>query len=286
MPEDDGSVFWLNGYRVHRNSIDGLNRGLHYGDGLFETMMVVNQRIPLWERHKHRLLTDAHRLALPIDEQSVQQDVDCIIASLDDLPTHLNRSFRLKYLLMAGGRGPLGYTRPRANCDRLMILQPMVTNLDHERKYGVKAQLCQWRLSHQPQLAGIKHLNRLDQIMAAKELTDAFEGITCDQHGNIIEGISSNVFAVLADGQLVTPLLNNAGVAGVMRGLIMDVLAPSLGVMCQEIRMTSLTPYHSMFLTNAVWGIVPITMLNHKTLAIHDVIKQLQRCYQQWMDSP
>ena len=126
---------------------------------------------------------------------------------------------------------------------------------------GVRLYACQSRLSRQPALAGLKHLNRLEQVLARREWHDPryFEGLMLDTEHHVIECVSSNLF-MAHDGGLFTPGLEQCGVGGVLRRLIIDDLAPALGL---EVEVTSLTIKDLMdadeiFLCNSVIGVLPV----------------------------
>ena len=133
------------------------------------------------------------------------------------------------------GLGPRGYAPPSAALPTRVMAVWAVP--DEARLAAINARVCHLRLGHQPALAGIKHLNRLENVMARAEWQDPEiqEGILLDQAGQVICGVMSNVF-VWKDDTLLTPRLDACGVAGVTRARLMSV-ARQAGLVVAEARL-------------------------------------------------
>jgi len=245
------------------------DRGLHYGDGLFETMAVSGGKVRLLDLHLERLTRGAARLAIPLPDR------DGLAAALAQAALEQDEGV-LKLIVTRGGGGR-GYLPPESPSPSLILQRhPPV---DTDGRDGVVVRLCQLRLSRQPRLAGIKHLNRLEQVLARAEWRDPAiaEGLLCDSEGFLIEAVSSNLFLVHG-GQLFTPLLDQCGVAGVMRAHVMRC-AQGLGLVVQEsrLRLADLLAAEEVFLTNSLHGIRPIVQLvQHRTWAVGPVSRALQ----------
>ncbi|MEW6446378.1 MAG: aminodeoxychorismate lyase [Pseudomonadota bacterium] len=234
------------------------DRGLHYGDGLFETMAVVDGTIRLFERHLARLELGAARLMLPQAPMRVLRD------ELAEVASGLGEGV-LK-LIMTRGSGGRGYALPESPQPSLIVLRypgavPPVAGMEEG---GVRVRLCETRLARQPRLAGIKHLNRLEYVLARAEWSDptVAEGLLLDSEGWLVEGVVSNVFFVRA-GCLCTPLLDQCGVDGVMRQHVMT-RAAALGVDVMEVRpcLRELLDADEVFITNSLHGIRAVTQLD------------------------
>ncbi len=121
---------------------------------------------------------------------------------------------------------------------------------------GVRLRVCDIRLAEQPLLAGMKHLNRLEQVLARAEWNDPAiaEGVLCDSHGRVISATMANLFAVV-DGELLTPALDRCGVAGVARA---EVLAQCPQTRVGELALDALRGASEVFLSSSVRGIVPV----------------------------
>jgi 4-amino-4-deoxychorismate lyase len=228
------------------------DRGLAYGDGLFETYRIVEGSIPLFDLHWQRLSLGARRLALPLPF-----DRESLLSSLLQTVPETG----LAKLIITRGSGGRGYCPP-VKTDVFWAIQGMAlpeTPLDLYQK-GVKVRRCQLELSAQPILAGLKHLNRLEQVLARSEWQepDIFDGLLFDQQGNLIESTVCNVF-LLHKKQWITPMLDQCGVAGVMRAAIQDVCEQE-GFSCIEQQITSelLLQSEALFLCNSVRGIISV----------------------------
>lgn len=240
--------------------IDARDRGLAYGDGLFETVAVIRGKPSLWQGHMDRLTAGCERLGLPLPDPRL------LHAEVLELA---RRETGVAKLILTRGLGLRGYAVPRpAEPCRILQFQPDDSLPPPEGPARIRAILCRTPLGLNPALAGLKHLNRLEQVMARREWDDPAiaEGIMADSEGNIIEGIGSNLFLVQA-GRLSTPLLDRCGVAGVMRACVIES-AGELGIPVEERRIArdELLAAQGLFLTNALRGIRLVDYLGETRL--------------------
>jgi len=190
---------------VIRCLVDGSNqkhvassdRGLHYGDGLFETLAVINGKPRHWQLHIQRLAQGCERLKLTMPDPELLFD-DVTRVALD-LPRAV-----VKIIITRGSSGR-GYRYNEADAETSRIVGSYAW-LDYPQDYytqGVCLRLCETQISQQPALAGLKHLNRLENVLARNEWQDDHfaEGLMCNMHGDVIEGTMTNIFAVF-DGSL------------------------------------------------------------------------------------
>lgn len=233
------------------------DRGLLYGDGLFETLAVRHGRPCLWQRHLARLRHGAERLRIPMpDLRQLRHEAEQLVGPC--------QSGVLKIILTRGVSGR-GY-RPPDDARPTRI----VTFADTPRYHadimtrGAHLRICKTRLGSNPSLAGMKTLNRLEQVLARDEWSDPEidEGLMCDSEGNLIEGTMSNLF-LLRGGVLLTPDLSACGVAGVMRGVVLD-LAPRLGLSprIEKITLQDLASADALFVTNSLIGLWPVSVVD------------------------
>ena len=222
------------------------NRGLQYGDGLFETVAVWNDELILWDSHLDRLAAGATRLGLtPIDRALLTSEAKGLAVGAP------HAILKVVLVRASGGRGYRGSSQ---ETDRILSLWPWPPQRVPDD--GMDVGWCETRLARQPRLAGLKHLNRLEQVLAQQELGDRFaEGLMRDTEGWVVEATMSNLF-IGENGILVTPCLDHAGVAGVMRARVM-VHARSMGI---EVRVEQLSRERilaadELFLTNSLLGI-------------------------------
>lgn len=239
---------WINGRRC--SSLSYRDRGLQYGDGVFETMRVRRRGIRLLDLHLDRLYRSCRRLKIQVPKALVvRRELERIAAG---------RKQGILKLIVTRGRGARGY-RPsgRERATRIVTLEALPRAISAEAAKAVRLRVCATRLSTTPSLAGLKTLNRLDSVLARSEWTDAriWEGLMRDVDGNWVCGTMSNLF--LRRGTvLMTPLLDRCGVAGIMRRWIFESAA-SLGLRAVErrIRWKDLQTAEEVFMSNAVVGI-------------------------------
>jgi 4-amino-4-deoxychorismate lyase len=250
-------------------TVHATDRGLHYGDGLFETMAVRAGAPRHWQRHLARLASGCQRLALPlIDPAILWQEATSLCAGVDAAV------LKLIYTRGIGGRG---YRPEPAPASRLLMLYPAPSYPPSYWSAGVSVGVCRTAIGISPALAGLKHLNRLEQVLARAEWDDPEvpEGLMLDTRGRIIEGTQTNVFMVKA-GRLLTPDLTESGVAGVARGLILEQAA-RLGLHA-EVRPLTLEDAKSadeLFLCNSLIGIWPVRTLEQVRYAETEVTERL-----------
>jgi len=251
------------------------DRGFCYGDGLFETILFVRGRAPLWSRHLQRLTESCARLLLPAP------DADLLAFEAAHAAAGLVRA--VVRITLTRGVGPRGYALPHeTQVTRIVAASPapkIPADCYHD---GIRVRLCSLRVGEQPALAGIKHLNRLEQVLARAEWNDQAisEGILCAIDGRVIGATSANLFALI-QGRLVTPALQRCGVAGVARA---EVLARR-ECEVRDLGMAELLRAEEIFLTNSVRGIVPVTALDGQRWAIGPVTRELQAHWQALEDA-
>lgn len=196
---------------VAADTVDVADRGFQYGHGMFETCRIVAGRVPLWAYHRARLIDTAPRLGIVFDVAALEEELVELIAD--------QQAAVLKLVVTAGASGR-GYRKCNGAAGRIVSVFPMPAERI-DRRGGVTVCLCRTRLAIQPALAGLKHLNRLEQVLARAEWSDpdVAEGLMCDTDGRLIGGTTTNLFLV-AGNRVVTAALDRCGVAGVMRRLL------------------------------------------------------------------
>jgi 4-amino-4-deoxychorismate lyase len=246
----------VNGEAAGRLSVT--DRGLLFGDGVFETLAVRNARPYFWARHMARLQAGCHRLGIaPVDEALLRTEADELLQAA---PASVQYVLKL---IVTRGTGKRGYQPdPGAVPTRIVQLHDWPDMASGAA--GIRATLCSLRLGNNPQLAGIKHLNRLEQVMARSEWDDPGirEGLLLDQAGRVIEGTMSNLFLVKA-GVLSTPDLARCGVAGIMRDVVLE-LAGREGIATRvcDTGLDALFQADELFVCNSLIGIWPVVALN------------------------
>jgi 4-amino-4-deoxychorismate lyase len=239
---------WING-RLGA-ALDHRDRGLQYGDGVFETMRVRRRAIRLLDFHLERLYAGCRRLAIAGPRP------DRLRRELESVASR-HREGVLK-LIVTRGSGPRGY-RPSGHerCRRIVTLHALSRAASGASAGPVRVRLCATRIAVNPCLAGLKTLNRLESVMARSEWSDAriWEGLMRDLDENIVCGTMSNLF-LKRGSTLMTPLLDRCGVAGVMRRWVMETAAGlQLTAVQRRIRWRHLADAEEVFMTNAVAGV-------------------------------
>jgi len=243
----------VNGINSTQISVD--DRGLLYGQSVFETIAVLNGQACLLDLHIKRLRLGCEVLGIPVD-------VDLLIKEIEHLISNSHKLvLRVTITMAAGGRGYLNPENPEST--RVLSLHEYPTHPTTHWEEGVKLGTAAIRLAHQPALAGIKHGNRLEQVIARSEWRDTWhEALLLDQLGNVIEATQSNVFAI-KDNQLLTPSLEAAGVAGVMREFVItNAYKLGLSVKTMSLSVDDIEAADEVFLTNSVIGLWPVNRFN------------------------
>lgn len=236
------------------------DRGLLYGDGVFRTFPVRNGKAQHWPLHYQKLKHDcaALNIACP-DFATLAFELESLSAA------HPDAVFKV---IVTRGMSARGYAPdPHAVPAHVWDVSPLPVYPGEWKKLGVKLSLCQLRLGHQPKLAGIKHLGRLENVLAAAEIVDAAEGLMLDVAGHVIEGTRSNLFLV-SKGVLVTPDLSRCGVAGVERDRVM-MAAKEMGVTVEvrDVELDELLLADELFLTGSVFGLWPVAQFDKRCWA-------------------
>lgn len=254
------------------------DRGLQYGDGLFETMAYRAGTIEFLNGHLARLIDGCRRLNIEFSQtEKLSHELKKVCQNLGDNDAIIK-------IIITRGSGGRGYvTASGIEPTRIISTHPLPLHPAHYSQAGVKVRLCTHTLSENAALAGIKHLNRLDQVLARNEWhdSDIAEGIMLDHARNVIEGTMSNVFIVKA-GKLLTPLLDKSGVAGVMRAQIM-LLAAELNISTVEtkIHIDDFMAADEIFISNSAIGIWPVSEINNTFFLAGPITQHLQHVLQQ-----
>lgn len=250
------------------------DRGFQYGDGLFETIAVRDGAPRLWSHHLDRLQRGAVQLKLPLPDVTVlQQEAQNLCRDVDRA---------VLKLIVTRGPATDGYALPDSP-QPTYVFSLSAWPPDRESwAEGVAVCVCKTRIATNPKLAGIKHLNRLEQILARAEWRDEYaEGLMLDVDGHVIDGTTSNVFAVFDRG-LVTPDVANGGIAGVMRGVVL-AHATLLGIpsWVAPLKLDELYAAQEIFLTNSLMGVVPVTQFDGRKFSIGNTTRTLQQRLQE-----
>lgn len=250
------------------STVSVFDRGLGYGDGLFETIRFAHGKAPLWSRHMQRLADSGARLRLPVP--------DAALLLREALVAAAGLEHAVVRITLTRGIGERGYAPPATpQPTRVVAAFDAPTMGGDAYANGIRVRWCDTRLAQQPLLAGMKHLNRLEQVLARAEWSDATvaEGLLCDTGGDVISATMANLFAVI-DGVLVTPALERCGVAGVARAEVLAI-RPEANVV--RLRPGELARAAEVFLTSSVRGIMPVQAMGNTVYVPGPVSRALQQ---------
>ena len=264
-----------------------LDRGLHFGDGVFETIACLHGRARFLALHLERLALGCRTLGFrpPADERLLRQEVGRLAAAQD-------RAI-VKLLVTRGPATVRGYAvSGREQATRVAIRYPWPVEDPVLPQQGASVRIAAMRLGENPALAGLKHCNRLEQILARCEpgAAAAAEALMLSRSGKLVSGTMTNVF--LVDGpvhspRLRTPAIDTCGVAGIMRRIVLREAARA-GIVATECALwpADLAAASEIFLTNARVGIWPVGRLEERTLRPGPVTQRVGSLLQPLLEEP
>jgi 4-amino-4-deoxychorismate lyase len=266
--------------------ISVLDRGLHFGDGVFETIACVHGRPRFLSLHLERLAHGCRVLGFsPPAAQQLREEVGRLADGQE-------RSI-VKLIVTRGSATVRGYAvSGRERAARVAIRYPWPVEDPVLQRQGVRVRMAAMRLGENPALAGLKHCNRLEQILARNEpaAAAAAEALMLSASGKLVSGTMTNVF--LVDGpprapRLRTPAIDVCGVAGVMRRVVLRESARA-GITATECALwpADLAAATEVFLTNARVGIWPVARLEERTLASGPVTRRMQSLLAPLLEEP
>jgi 4-amino-4-deoxychorismate lyase len=266
---------WVIDDQQYLGQLDGWNRAAQFADGLFETMLVSQGEILGIKHHIARMKSGLARLDIRTPDINLDEMLISFAHKLSELSAVNSGVLKV---IVSRGDSQRGYGYDD-------IISPHVTAFYNEMPVfpndiytqGVVLESLETQCAIQPQMAGIKHLNRLENVLAKKELsTRAFEGLMYNHLGFVIEGTSSNVFFE-KNNTLITPELTLSGVAGVMRECILSfAYAQNKKIKIDNISKDQLVQFDQGFICNSVMGIVPISSLDGRLFSIGTLTKIIQ----------
>ena len=268
------STWFAQGQRITSIPLD--DRGAQYGDGLFETIAIRGGAPRFWALHCERLMSGCARLGIASPEPNlILQQLQLAITA-----SGVDAEYALAKIVVSAGSGRRGYAREDALVPAVRIgmfaAQPLGPKIYRD---GIAVTLCGTRLAIQPQVAGIKLLNRIEQILARAEWNEPsiFEGLMLDTDERLICGTMSNVF--ISHGNVIsTPAITRCGVAGVMREHLLSVF-DNEGVDCsiRDIGLQELASADELILCNSQFGVLPVRKIDERTVVADSVTRRIMR---------
>ena len=255
---------------IQQTYIDANDRGLAYGDGLFETIEINSAQPIYWKRHFNRLQAGCKVLGIICPDEKI------LLNEHTQLAKGINKGI-VKIILTRGSAGR-GY-RPTHDSQicRILSLHPWPELPTHFYTEGIRLYSCETPVSVNSKLAGIKTLCRLEQVLAQSEWKegDYAEGLMFDENKLLIEGTKTNIFIVM-QGKLFTPLLNRAGIKGIMREIIIEAAIDlELPIIESDISLSDLQEADEIFVCNSIIKIWPVNKFMDKQYAIGEITRNL-----------
>ena len=247
------------------------DRGLAYGDGVFRTFLVNNGVPHHWELQYQKLSQDCQALGISCPNN------DVLISDIKTLCT--DGTDTVGKIIVTRGESSRGYAVPDdIQANRVVIKSAAPTYPLSNQTQGVKLHLCELKLALQPKLAGVKHLNRLENVLARMEWKDAniADGLLLDSNDNVIECTMSNIFARYGN-ELITPSLEECGVAGIARARIIENTKRfNLDIKIEALKLNKLMQADEIIICNSLFGAWQVVSFNGKQWAKQGLDKQLR----------
>lgn len=257
------------------------DRAIHYGDGLFETILCSNNILFYWSQHYQRLRQSADILKLKCpDEQVLLHDISYL---LKENETPEAGEFSIK-IIITRGSSERGYVIPKKTGENRIVLLSALTPdycalLSGELLSG-ELYICKQQVSINESLAGLKHLNRLENVLARNEWHDTaknnyVDGLMLNANQHVIEGTMSNVFAI-KNNRLYTPDLRQSGINGIMRAMIIAVAERnSIEVSTMNISLEELLDMDEIFISNSLMGVRSVNKIASSLFHVQTLTKLL-----------
>ena len=251
------------------NHIDVSDRGLAFGDGIFTTGKVVNGKLEHYQAHIERLKKGCLALQLPSpDWQALEHEIAKAINE---------RALAVIKVIISAGSSGRGYSRQGCLTPTVITtVSEFPSHYSQWQQHGINLGTSTVKLGLNPSTAGIKHLNRLEQVLVRNELDrlDFDEVVVCDINNHIVECNTANIFWI-KDGIIHTPSLNNSGVAGIVRQELIKT-KPNIKIVNESIETLSNTD--AIFICNSLLGLVPVVKFMERNFTIETVLESLGKC--------
>jgi 4-amino-4-deoxychorismate lyase len=257
-------------------TISVFDRGFSYGDGVFRTMKIRNGLPVSWPFHYQKLVADCAAIGI------VCPSAELLMGDLQKLfekELFSEDLTQVAKIIITRGEGERGYAPPVITVPTRVVIKsslPQYAESNYDK--GVQLHVCDIKLAAQPKLAGIKHLNRLENVLARMEWREEFifDGLLLDQAGNVIECTMSNVFARFGS-ELLTPDLSLCGVSGITRQRILGlggVLGLNVGV--KSLTLAQILQADEIIICNSLFGAFQVIQINNKTWPQQDLAVKIR----------
>lgn len=264
--------------------ISPFDRGFAYGDGVFRTIKIVGGLPEHWPQHYQKLVADCAAINLVCPSAELLMSDLSQLFSADAISEN---NIAVAKIIITRGAGNRGYTPPAITAPMRVVLKSDMPDYPEKRfSEGVNLTVCETRLAAQPKLAGIKHLNRLENVLARMEWhsPDLAEGIMLDIQSNVIECTAANIFARF-DDTLITPNLQQCGIAGITRQRIIE-LAPTLSLKTsiEKFDLQKLVAADEVIICSSLYGAWQVKMIQQHIIKTASLAANIRAALQPAID--
>ncbi len=263
-------LIWLDGSPA--TSLPLPDRGLDFGDGLFETLLIKSGTPLFLDAHLKRYRFGCERLSLPDVADALTEQIEAFCTEIATLPWAVLRA------TITRGAGQRGYAPPAQASPRILLIAYALGRDAFQQLPPAQLVEAEHRLALQPSLAGIKHLNRLEQVLIATQVlaAGADEALVYDCEGRAVCGSASNLFFVI-DGAVHTPKLESAGISGTRRELVLNEWLGRAGMEGRvgDMVASDIEKADAVFLTNSLVGVRPVGAIGDRRFDDHSVAAAL-----------
>lgn len=267
---------WVNG--EHTKTVSILDRGLSYGDGIFTTIKVIDGQCELLSQHITRLEQGITRLSIT--------PINLILLRNDLVAKAQKHSTGVLKVMVTRGEGKRGYSSLGCDSPNIIIIAGNLPDYQSHQTNGIKLGVSNVTLGINPLTAGIKHLNRLEQVLVKQDIDEQewTDALVLDCQGYIVETSMANVFWRIGNN-VYTPSLEFSGVNGLMRQQVIKTLNEqsvsqnsewaSITIIENRFILNDILKADEVFITNCLMGIVPIIAIDNNSYQIGDITNKL-----------
>ncbi len=253
-------VILIDGKKQSKASI--FNRNTQFGDGLFETCLVENKKLLFWSNHFERMKLGCDRLKISmIDETLWLSDIKKAF-SLMKIDNCIVK------LVLSRGESLRGYSyKDNIRPIRITIVSELKKN-NQDKRFSLE--FCNSGYNSNPKLAGIKHCNRLEQVLASASIK-VDDGIMLDENENVVSVTQGNIFCIQGN-RLITPNLDKCGIEGTRRAVILKI-AVDLGfdINIKNLSVAELLRSDEVFISNSIQGVGPVNQIEDFVYSKHKI---------------
>jgi 4-amino-4-deoxychorismate lyase len=238
--------------------ISAADRGLNYGDGVFTTLLVRAGQPIHFEEHQHRLEQGCHRLGItPPDWMAMAEQVSNLAQ---------NQSLAVLKVVVTRGVGGRGYSPTGATNTSVVVSRHNYPSQYNEWQNGIELGVAETRCAVFPSLAGLKHLNRLDNVLIKQEIDERrlVDAVVLDADEMLVSASAANLFWY-KDSCWYTPSVERAGIAGITRNRVLSYFVDN-DIDCKIVRecLDKLLSAEHIFICNTLMGLVPVIKINQQ----------------------